>query len=156
MTTDKPVAAAAMAAGNTITRDRTKPNDNGGTDSWWKCLEEAKAFKARHGHLRFAFDGDLGAWAADTRKKWRKGGLTARQVNALQEIGFEQEATSGRFRAGKGKLVQDFLTLNEKIANGEGDEYDIKGRNRMLGKLRSRYAGGSLSRDAARQVGLIL
>lgn len=71
-------------------------------DPWTTRLLELKAFQKAHGHTdvpkTFALNTALGAWTHDQRIAYSEDRLTEEQTQALQELGFDFNIKTKRFK----------------------------------------------------------
>lgn len=128
-----------------------------GPEKWWRHLEEAKAFKAQHGHCYFSQKTPLGKWLKQTRMSWSKGNLDASQIAALKESGIKRmenpSPTKGASMIRKTTRIDQLLSLRERIERGEASTEETKLAEEITKEFRDSYNNGSLSPATARRLG---
>jgi len=111
-------------------------------EKWMSCYKALKAFHQRTGHCKVGRNGSvhgikLGAWIHNLRKK--KSGLSAEQINSLNEINFDWDPLSEKWGRGFTAL-QKFYQKNGHCNAGKHDIIDGLKLDRWIIKQRDKKA----------------
>jgi superfamily II DNA or RNA helicase len=125
-------------------------------ESWRRGLDAARAFHARHSHLRIPAghveDGvRLSAWLSNTRQAWRKGALAGDRVAALDELGVDWDPHAGSWRRNL-DAARAFHARNGHLrvpADRDGPDWILC---RWIRKCREDYRAGKLSTEEVKQL----